>query len=247
MENIDTVKDYVLDMFNLAKANKLSGSPISIGKLTEDGKKYLSEISGLDFKQLVDFVVNPSDLRHIYNDHYGENEKDKGNNIPLTDSDIRQMIDSVLYPDYILFLGYDEKTKSNKFSFLKSDTNRTYNLVEVYGDRRGNLTTKSFFKTKKGINQRVVELQIKHSLLPTSETYFGASLSLRKPIPTMLVPTLSVDKGTTNNSNDQILGRKSEKKFQKAVPSAALQAVHKLTGRELEKPAEQKNRQIKLS
>jgi hypothetical protein len=40
---------------------------------------------------------------------------------------------------------------------------------------------------------------------------------------------------------------KSEKKFQKAVPSAALSAVHKLTESKLEKPVDQKKRQIKLS
>ncbi|GHT81322.1 hypothetical protein FACS189467_5190 [Bacteroidia bacterium] len=229
MENIEAIKEFVLDLFNKIKSNQISSQPVPIGQLTEEGRKYLSKISGLNFKQFVDIVLHPSDLRHIYNDHYGNNEKDRGNNIPLTDEDITGIVDIISNPDYILFLGYDSKTQSNKFSFLKSDANGTYNLLEVYGDRRGNLTAKSFFKTKKGINQRVVELQKKHSLLPTSETYFGASLPLETTIPTMLVPMLTESKGTTNFSKKQ---ENSQKVAKKAVPSAALAEMLKQTQEE---------------
>lgn len=50
--------------------------------------------------------------------------------------------------------------------------------VEVYSDRKGNLSTKTYYKTKKDAAQRVMKL--KSSLLPTSETYSGAILSETK-------------------------------------------------------------------
>jgi hypothetical protein len=207
---MEEIKKNVLAIFNEVKAGKLSsGKPIPVGRLTESGKSYLSGISGLDFKELTDFVINPSELNHIYNYHFEINEKDKGNNIPLTDVDIKNMIDVISMPDYILFLGYDSKTQSNKFSFLKSaDTNGTYNLLEIHGGSRGNLTVKTFFKTKKGITQRVMELQKSNSLLPTSETYFGASLFLTT-IPVMLEPLPLAFSATKNETE---LRRKGSKR-----------------------------------
>ncbi|MDR3142355.1 MAG: hypothetical protein LBU37_11625 [Tannerellaceae bacterium] len=114
-------------------------------------------------------------MAHIYNDHYGENEKDAGKNTPLTDSDIENIVDVVYNPDNVIYLGEDKRTKLKMFAFLKANPNGTYNLMEIYGNTGGKLTAKSFYNTKKGIDRRVVEL--KDSLLPTSETYSGASLS----------------------------------------------------------------------
>ena len=81
---------------------------VPIEKLTAEGKAFLENVSGVKMKDDVDFVLNASDLRHIYNDHYGKNEKDKGNNVPLTDEDIRSLVDVVTQPDHILF-GVDNK------------------------------------------------------------------------------------------------------------------------------------------
>lgn len=120
-------------------------------------------------------MLNPSDLNHIRGDHYGENEKDNGNNIPLTDADIMNLVDVINQPDGILY-GIDKKDGRKLFFFLKDAGNGLYNLTEVCSTKKGNITAKSFFKTKKkGINQRVME--ITDSLLPTSVTYSGEFLS----------------------------------------------------------------------
>ena len=67
--------------------------------------------------------------------------------------------------------------------------------MEIYSDRKGNLTAKMFYKTRKDASQRVMDIE--KSLLPTSETYFGAILSDTK-IPQML-ETSSVDNDTFDN------------------------------------------------
>ena len=178
---IEDMKQKVEDLFEKARTGDFVGKPASIGRLSVDGKAYLEKLSGLKFKEFVDFVLNPSDLNHIRSDHYGENEKDKGNNVPLTDEDIQNMVDVLNQPDGILY-GVDKKDGRKLFFFLKDAGNGLYNLTEVCSTKKGNLTAKSFFKSKKkGISQRVME--IKDSLLPTSVTYSGESLSSDAKIP----------------------------------------------------------------
>lgn len=63
---------------------------------------------------------------------------------------------------------------------MKEDRDGTLNLAEICSTKKGNLTTKSLYKTRKGIDQRVME--IKNSLLPTSETSSGIPLSDGKVI-----------------------------------------------------------------
>lgn len=111
----------------------------------------------------MDFVLNASDLRHIYNDHYGENEKDKGNNVPLTDEDVHSLVDVITQPDEVVY-GVDRKSENKIFYFFKKNPNGTYNLAEVYGDKRGNLTAKSYFNTKRTISQRVNDLKKSQTL-----------------------------------------------------------------------------------
>lgn len=53
-------------------------------------------------------------------------------------------------------------------------------VAEIYSDKKGNLTAKSYYKTKKGVDQRVME--IKNSLLPTPEASSGSPLSDGKGI-----------------------------------------------------------------
>lgn len=180
---IADMKQRVTELFEKAKTGEFVGKPASIGRLSVDGKAYLEKLSGLKFKEFVDFVLNPSDLNHIRSDHYGENEKDKGNNVPLTDEDIQNMVDVLNQPDGILY-GVDKKDGRKLFFFLKDAGNGLYNLTEVCSTKKGNLTAKSFFKSKKkGISQRVME--IKDSLLPTSVTYSGEFLSSDAKIPTL--------------------------------------------------------------
>ena len=164
--------DRVLSLFNQARAGELGGKPISIGSLTKEGKEYLERISGIKLKENVSFVLNPSDLNHIYNDHYGKNEKDTGNNIPLNDYDIRRLVDVIAFPTRVVF-GEDKQGRK-VFYFLSETPSGTYNLMEIYANKKGNLTAKTYYKTKKGATQRVMELE---SLLSTSETYSGATLS----------------------------------------------------------------------
>lgn len=194
---IADMKQRVTELFEKAKTGEFVGKPASIGRLSVDGKAYLEKLSGLKFKEFVDFVLNPSDLNHIRSDHYGENEKDKGNNVPLTDEDIQNMVDVLNQPDGILY-GVDKKDGRKLFFFLKDAGNGLYNLTEVCSTKKGNLTAKSFFKSKKkGISQRVME--IKDSLLPTSVTYSGEFLSSDAKIPTLF----EINEGYSKNVADE--------------------------------------------
>ena len=194
---IADMKQRVSELFEKAKTGEFVGKPASIGRLSVDGKAYLEKLSDLKFKDFVDFVLNPSDLNHIRSDHYGENEKDKGNNVPLTDEDIQNMVDVLNQPDGILY-GVDKKDGRKLFFFLKDAGNGLYNLTEVCSTKKGNLTAKSFFKSKKkGISQRVME--IKDSLLPTSVTYSGEFLSSDAKIPTLF----EINEGSSKNVADE--------------------------------------------
>lgn len=194
---IADMKQRVTELFEKAKTGEFVGKPASIGRLSVDGKAYLEKLSGLKFKEFVDFVLNPSDLNHIRSDHYGENEKDKDNNVPLTDEDIQNMVDVLNQPDGILY-GVDKKDGRKLFFFLKDAGNGLYNLTEVCSTKKGNLTAKSFFKSKKkGISQRVME--IKDSLLPTSVTYSGEFLSSDAKIPTLF----EINEGYSKNVADE--------------------------------------------
>lgn len=111
------IKDKVERIFNDAIKGIVKGKPISIGMLTPDGRRFLEELSSLKFKERVDFVLNPSDLAHIHKEHFGENEKDCGNNIPLSTNDIRNMVDVILSPDYVVYLG--EKIRERNLHFYQ--------------------------------------------------------------------------------------------------------------------------------
>ena len=83
-----------------------------------EGKDYLEKLSGLKFKDKVSFTLTPSDLVHIHNDHFGGNEKDKGNNIPLTTLDIKRIVDVISFPTAIMY-GKEKNSGRNLFYFLK--------------------------------------------------------------------------------------------------------------------------------
>lgn len=214
------IKRKVADLFEQAQSGEFTGKPKSIGRISSEGKAYLENLSGLTFKEYVDFVLNPSDLNHIRSDHYGENEKDNGNNIPLNDEDIQNMVDVLNQPDAILY-GVDKRDGRKLFFFLKDAGNGLYNLTEVCSTKKGNLTAKSFFKSRrKGIDQRVME--IKQTLLPTSVTYSGESLSAAK-IPYLF--ETNKDNGQ-NLSEDDELFRDGDDKDVSHVPDAVVSGMY---------------------
>lgn len=205
------IKRKVADLFEQAQSGEFTGKPKSIGRISSEGKAYLENLSGLTFKEYVDFFLNPSDLNHIRSDHYGENEKDNGNNIPLNDEDIQNMVDVLNQPDAILY-GVDKRDGRKLFFFLKDAGNGLYNLTEVCSTKKGNLTAKSFFKSRrKGIDQRVME--IKQTLLPTSVTYSGESLSAAK-IPYLF--ETNKDNGQNLSEGDELFRDGDAAEYEKA-------------------------------
>ena len=176
----DETKDRIEELFYQAISGEFKGKPVSIGRLTDEGKAYLEQISGVTFKDYVDFVLNPSDLLHIYKGHFGKNETDE-RSIPLDIEDIRSIEDVISFPDRIIYSKESVREKRKMFFFLKEAGNGTYNLLEIYADKKGNLTAKTFYKTKEGVSQRTMSLS--KSLHTTSKTD-GTTLSGAK-IPQM--------------------------------------------------------------
>ena len=168
------IADEIESLFNQAARGDLKGKPIEIGRLTEEGRNYLERLSGVAMKKDVSFVLNPSDLAHINRRHFGKNEKD-GRNIPLTKDDIREIVNIVSNPDRVIYGKETTGSQRNMFFFLKECSDGSYKLMEIYSDRRGNLTAKSFFKSKEGVSQRAMSLITESSHL-TSITD-GATLS----------------------------------------------------------------------
>lgn len=168
-----TTADMIEESFDAAVAGELTGKPVEIGRLTKEGREYLEKLSGLKLKETVSFVLNPSDLAHIYRRHFGKNETD-ARNIPLTKDDIRQMAEVVSSPDKVIFGKEKSGNQRNMFFFLKETDNGSYNLMEVYSDRKGNLTAKSFFKSKEGVSQRAMLLNESSTLTSVTD---GATLS----------------------------------------------------------------------
>ena len=177
----EDVKNRIEDLFNKAVSGDLKGKPVSIGTLTKEGKYYLEKLSGITFKDRVDFVLNPSDLVHIYKRHFGGNEKD-GRNIPLDINDIRSIADIISNPDKVIFSVEEGAQERKMFCFLKEAEEGSYNLLEIYSDKKGNLTAKSFYKSKEGVSQRAISLT--RTLHSTSETD-GATLNTDAKIPQM--------------------------------------------------------------
>ena len=192
----DSLGKKVEELFNGAVNGTFSGKPVSVGRLSPEGKAFLERLSGLKMKEHVDFVLNPSDLKHIYNDHFGNNEKDRGNNVPLTRNDFGNFYGVLSNPDGIVY-GVDKNDGRKLFFFLKQKFPGLYNLAEVCSTKKGNLTAKSYYITKKGINQRVME--IKSTLLPTSVTYSGESLSDTK-IPLLFENTVKKDENLSKDA-----------------------------------------------
>ena len=198
----DATKNRIEALFNQAISGEFKGKPISIGTLTDEGKAYLEQISGVAFKDKVDFVLNPSDLVHIYKGHFGNNETDE-RSIPLDIEDIRSIADVVSFPDRIIYAKENAGEKRKMFFFLKEADNGAYNLLEIYADKKGNLTAKTFYKTKEGVSQRAITLS--KSLHTTSETA-GATLNDGAKIPQMF-ETTSVEDNYSRSGSGPLTAR----------------------------------------
>lgn len=109
------VADRIEDTFEKAVRGDISGKPLEVGRLTAEGKAYLEKLSGVKFKDKVSFVLNPSDMVHIYRRHFGDNERD-GRNIPLGVEDIRQMAEIISSPDRVMF-GKEASGNARKMFF----------------------------------------------------------------------------------------------------------------------------------
>ncbi|MGN0037071.1 MAG: hypothetical protein ACI36X_07685 [Bacteroidaceae bacterium] len=95
---------------------------------------------------------------------------------------MRNIADVISFPDRIIYAKENVGEKRKMFFFLKEAENGTYNLLEIYADKKGNLTAKTFYKTKEGVSQRAMTLS--ESLHTTSETD-GATLNDGAKIPQM--------------------------------------------------------------
>lgn len=171
---VKSTADRIEETFNAAVSGDLKGKPVEIGRLTSEGRAYLEQLSGMQMKKEVSFVLNPSDMVHMYRDHYGDNEKDKGNNIPLTKDDIRAIAKVISNPERVIFGKEPDGLKRNLFFFLAPADEGAYNLLEIYGDRKGNLTAKTYYKTRKGVSQRALSLKKSEHLTSVTD---GATLS----------------------------------------------------------------------
>ena len=164
--------DRIEELFDQAVKGDLTGKPVEVGKLTPEGKEYLEKLSGVKLKDEVSFVLNPSDLAHINRRHFGDNETD-ARNIPLTKEDIRSIGEILNAPDRIVYGKETVGNQRSMFFFLKETEDGSYNLMEVYSDRKGNLTAKSFFKSKEGVSQRAMLLNESSTLTSVTD---GATL-----------------------------------------------------------------------
>ena len=99
-------------------------------------------------------------------------------------------------PDKIIFFKEGEGSNRNMFYFFKEAEDGTYNLMEIYSDRTGNLTAKTFYKTRKGSKQRVIDIE--KYLLLTSEASLVHPL-LGAKIPQMFETTSVEEEISTND------------------------------------------------
>lgn len=155
-QQINELKNLIEVLFLGAISGKLENKHIPICKLSPQGRKALENLSGLTFKEDISFCIHPSDLRHIYRKHYLKNEKATNDLSPLSINDIRNIVDVLMHPDEILFLGVDSHGK--KFALFLENENGCYTIIEVYAHKKGNLTAKTFYnaRNKTGLQRMII-------------------------------------------------------------------------------------------
>ena len=150
------------------KQNKIISKDYLIAELTPDAMVVLQSISDIQFRYNIAYVsVNPSELKHIFDRHYGENEKAPQQGKPLTDTDIALMVDVLDKPDKLISLGYIEKHQAETYLFLKKNEDNTVVIIEVFGSKNNKLRLKSMYNSVKS-EEKIIEDELK-SLLNTPD------------------------------------------------------------------------------
>lgn len=147
-KQINNLKDLIEQLFISA----VSGNPVTysipIGCLSEMGRVALSTISDFDLNESIHFCVHTSDLRHIFMKHYGSNESARNELRPLSMTDIREIANVLVHPDYIINLGIDNG--GNKFAFILENEDNVLTIIEVYAHKKAKLTIKTFYNAIDG-------------------------------------------------------------------------------------------------
>ena len=168
----DKVKDFIMYLFDSVKQNKIISKDYLIAELTPDAMVVLQSISDIQFRYDIAYVsVNLSELKHIFDRHYGENEKAPQQGKPLTDTDIALIIDVLDKPDKLISLGYIEKHQAETYLFLKKNEDNTVVIIEVFGSKNNKLRLKSMFNSVKS-EEKIIEDELK-SLLNTPDNASG--------------------------------------------------------------------------
>jgi hypothetical protein len=168
-------------------------------------------------------------------------EKNKINHKELSPDDGRNILTNALYNPNLIgqsqpqskpyyWLAVEMGTRN---STVVIDVYPTKDFIEVVGWRY--IESRGMKKLK-----RQAEREGGQILILSPENGSAAALSA-------LPLALSGDKGTANLPNNQILEQKSEKKYEKAVPSAALRAVNALVEARASAPVAQHRRWQGLS
>ena len=99
----DKAKVFILSLFSKVKNNEVVAKDYLIATLTPDAMEVLKAISAIQFRYERAYVaINPSELKHIFDRHYQENEKATHQGKPLTDVEIEGIVDILDKPDKII-------------------------------------------------------------------------------------------------------------------------------------------------
>ena len=162
------VKDFILSLFYEVKQNKINAKDYLIAELTPEAMKILQSISEIQFRYEVAYVsINPSELKHIFDRHYNENEKATHQGTPLTDTEIANIVDILDKPDKLISLGYVKKHQAETYLFLKKNKDNTTVIIEIFGSKNNKLRLKTMYNSIK-IEEKIIEDELK-SLLNTSD------------------------------------------------------------------------------
>ncbi|GJH39508.1 hypothetical protein RCZ04_00580 [Capnocytophaga sp. HP1101] len=162
------VRSFVLSLFNKVKTEKVEAKDYLIATLTPEAMIILNSISDIHFRYPIAYVaINPSELKHIFDRHYGENEKATHQGHPLTDTEIESIVDILDHPDKIIALGYIKKHQAETYLFLKRQADSTLVVVEIFGSKNNKLRLKTMYNSVKS-EENIIKDELK-SLLNTSD------------------------------------------------------------------------------
>ena len=168
----DKAKGFILSLFNKVKNNEVVAKDYLIATLTPYAMEVLKTISAIQFRYEVAYVaINPSELKHIFDRHYQENEKATHQGKPLTDVEIEAIVDILDKPDKLISLGHIKKHQAETYLFLKKKEDNTTVIVEIFGSKNNKLRLKTMYNSIKS-EDKIIEDELK-SLLNTSDNASG--------------------------------------------------------------------------